>query len=512
MTFAKHKSIPAVLGKYILNIKLKLRHAPHFYFALLAYVLISLLGMIYSPLFDEDEGFFAEAARNMLQSGDFFSTWVNAEARFDKPGLYFWLECLSMQLFGISALAVRLPSFLFFLAFIFEIYKFSERHFIKIDPKEIIFIGFGMLQFQVLSKAAVVDNALNFFLCYALFNFYELYISFSNGRLIKIGCAIALGILTKGPIMLVLFFAVAGMFILYTRSFVLILKFLKPTFLLSAFLLPAVWFFVVWQRSGEALFVEFFLKHNLGRYTATMESHGGVWCYYFPVLLLSFFPFSHLVFSAFNQKFNPLVFILISWFVFVFVFFSFSKTQLPHYISYGYAPLLVLISNVKIHKKWPSYIQMYILMAVLLLLPLSIRYVYNVESVGLPFTQNEFNTVFDQTYFVVAALLFGGFVFLKRFEFKWLIFISFTSFFIFKYGLLQQGFVRQIGIKLKAQPETVYMHDHYNPSLSFYAQRSFPIKETFGENEIHFLKLSKIDTSKVALIDSGGGFALVGTR
>jgi hypothetical protein len=48
--------------------------------------------------------------------------------------------------------------------------------------------------------------------------------------------------------------------------------------------------------------------------------------------------------------------------------------------------------------------------------------------------------------------------------------------------------------------------------LSFYAQRSFPIKESFGENEIHFLKLSKIDTSKVALIDSGGGFVLVRTR
>jgi 4-amino-4-deoxy-L-arabinose transferase-like glycosyltransferase len=89
MIFAIHKSILTVLGKYILNIKLRLRQEPHFYLALLAYVLISLLGMIYSPLFDEDEGFFAEAACNMLQTGDFFSTWINAEARFNKPDLYF---------------------------------------------------------------------------------------------------------------------------------------------------------------------------------------------------------------------------------------------------------------------------------------------------------------------------------------------------------------------------------------------------------------------------------------
>lgn len=53
------------------------------------YVLISILGMYYTPLFDEDEGFFAEASRQMLASGDYVSISVNGEQRYDKPALFF---------------------------------------------------------------------------------------------------------------------------------------------------------------------------------------------------------------------------------------------------------------------------------------------------------------------------------------------------------------------------------------------------------------------------------------
>ena len=79
------------------------------------YSILSLLGMCLTPLFDEDEGFFAEASRQMLASNNFISIQVNGEDRYDKPALFFWFTALSLKLIGNNELAARLPSFLFFL-------------------------------------------------------------------------------------------------------------------------------------------------------------------------------------------------------------------------------------------------------------------------------------------------------------------------------------------------------------------------------------------------------------
>jgi hypothetical protein len=46
-----------------------------------------------------------------------------------------------------------------------------------------------------------------------------------------------------------------------------------------------------------------------------------------------------------------------------------------------------------------------------------------------------------------------------------------VSFFMYKYGLLQQGFVKETGLKLRNSKTEIFMKDHYNPSLSFYARR-----------------------------------------
>ena len=63
-----------------------------------------------APLFDVDEGAFAEASREMLASGDWGHTTLNGTDRFDKPILVYWLQAASIGLFGVNEWAVRLPS------------------------------------------------------------------------------------------------------------------------------------------------------------------------------------------------------------------------------------------------------------------------------------------------------------------------------------------------------------------------------------------------------------------
>jgi len=62
------------------------------------------------PLLDRDEPRFAEASREMLQSGNFIVPTFNHEPRYAKPPLIYWCQSISYTIFGENAFAARLPS------------------------------------------------------------------------------------------------------------------------------------------------------------------------------------------------------------------------------------------------------------------------------------------------------------------------------------------------------------------------------------------------------------------
>ncbi|MCE0484910.1 MAG: glycosyltransferase family 39 protein [Methylacidiphilales bacterium] len=64
------------------------------------------------PLLDRDEPRFAEASREMLQSGNFIVPTFNHEPRYAKPPLIYWCQAFFFTLFGENAFAARLPSIL----------------------------------------------------------------------------------------------------------------------------------------------------------------------------------------------------------------------------------------------------------------------------------------------------------------------------------------------------------------------------------------------------------------
>ena len=76
--------------------------------AVLLALMVGWLGA--GPLFDVDEGAFAEASREMLASGDWGHTTLNGADRFDKPILVYWLQAAALALIGPHEWAARLPS------------------------------------------------------------------------------------------------------------------------------------------------------------------------------------------------------------------------------------------------------------------------------------------------------------------------------------------------------------------------------------------------------------------
>jgi 4-amino-4-deoxy-L-arabinose transferase-like glycosyltransferase len=69
------------------------------------------LGCIVSPpsLMDDSDAILAQAARNMLNSGDWVTPRLDRVAYLEKPALYYWPIALSYKIFGVHDWAARIP-------------------------------------------------------------------------------------------------------------------------------------------------------------------------------------------------------------------------------------------------------------------------------------------------------------------------------------------------------------------------------------------------------------------
>jgi len=81
-------------------------------FLFLAVLALALPQAALLPLLDRDEPRFAEASREMLQSGNFIVPTFNHAPRYAKPPLIYWCQAVSYTLFGENAFSARLPSLL----------------------------------------------------------------------------------------------------------------------------------------------------------------------------------------------------------------------------------------------------------------------------------------------------------------------------------------------------------------------------------------------------------------
>src|SRR5437879_6783101 len=79
---------------------------------ILRWLLVVVPGLFAPPLLDDADSTHAEAAREMLASGDYVTLHVNGVRYLEKAPLPYWLVALSYRAFGVSEFSTRLPTVL----------------------------------------------------------------------------------------------------------------------------------------------------------------------------------------------------------------------------------------------------------------------------------------------------------------------------------------------------------------------------------------------------------------
>jgi 4-amino-4-deoxy-L-arabinose transferase-like glycosyltransferase len=321
-----------------------------FLLPILAVGLAFFLNLGAAPLFDRDEGAFSEATREMVESGNYISTTLNGEPRYDKPILTYYAQAVGVAVLGWNEWGLRIHSALAAALWVFAVWGFARREWDKETGWVAGVLTATSLWVMVIGRAATADALLNLLLALTLFDLYAFWKHRRNAPLYRVFLWSALGFLTKGPIAVVVPLASAFLLALFRRELPRYLKAIfNPVGWIIFFGVAAPWYMAVYLRDGQAFIDGFFLSHNLNRFADTMEGHGGNLLYFVPVALLIVLPHTSLFLRTLPKVRaagkDDLDLFLWLWFGFVFLFFSVSSTQLPHYLLYGATPLFLLMAR-----------------------------------------------------------------------------------------------------------------------------------------------------------------------
>lgn len=311
---------------------------------------ICWFGIGSSIIYILDEAKNSEAAREMLLSGNFFRPTFNNVVRTDKPPFHYFFMMLGYKLFGVNAFGARFFSAIFGGFTIISTYIYSRRHLGDEVAKITFWILISSFYFVQEFHLAVPDPYLIFWMSLTFFSYIDYYIKREKHTLWILYISVGFGVLTKGPVALVLPSLIASVHLILLKELTIkaVLEFKFIPGIVLVLLISVPWFYFAHLATDGAFTEGFFFKHNLSRFQNKMEGHGGIFLITIGFVLLGMFPFSFWIFRALIQslkqkKENAFVFfggLVVLIFI---IFFAISSTKLPNYTMPCYPFLAVLL-------------------------------------------------------------------------------------------------------------------------------------------------------------------------
>jgi 4-amino-4-deoxy-L-arabinose transferase-like glycosyltransferase len=292
-------------------------------------------------LLTPDEGRNAEVGREMKVSGSWLVPTYDGATYLDKPAFFFKAVGLSLQAFGDTEAAARLPSALFAFALILVTFAFCRRVYDLATAAIICVIAASTPLFFAFSKIVIFDMTLAFFVCSAIFSSYlaeETDNPTSQARWYALSAACAgVATIVKGPVGFLVPMLVMTAFNWIDGRTAAIRRFftLRNALIFLVVVLP--WFFGLSLACPDFPYYGI-MKESIARFTTTEFRRTQPWYFYGLILATCFFPWS-LALPAWapiawkgRGRLSRPDRLWIVWLVVVVLFFSVSQSKLPGYI------------------------------------------------------------------------------------------------------------------------------------------------------------------------------------
>ena len=325
----------------------------------LAYLFLILLclaffvpGLATLPPTDRDESSFAQATKQMIESGDYTDIHFQYKPRYKKPVGIYWLQALSVEALNPDHLneiwAYRVPSLVG--ATVAVLFTAALGTFL-FGPvvgllAAIMLAACAMLNFE--ARMAKTDAVLLATIMAAQYALAKAYLEKRPHWTIALlfWTAMGLGILIKGPIIVLVAVATLGWLYMNDKSLDWFAP-LKPAFGIPyVLLLTAPWFVLILMKShglflqqaaGHDMFGKIFDGQDRGMLPPGMHALAFIGV---------FFPFSLIAVlaapDAWADRRKRAVAFCLGWIIPTWIVFELSLTKLPHYVLPCYPAIAIL--------------------------------------------------------------------------------------------------------------------------------------------------------------------------
>ena len=296
-----------------------------------------------------DEAKNAECAREMFVSGNYVVPYFNGQLRTDKPPLHYFFMAASFEMFGVSAFSARFFSAVFGALTILVVYLFTRKYLNGRAAAYSALVLLSSLHFNLQMRLAVPDPYLIFWMAATFMTFFLFLKEAKRYLLYLMYLAMALGILTKGPVAIALPGLVMLIFLLMSRRFTwpIIRAFQIPVGIILVLAVSLPWYWMNYQATQGAWLEGFLFKHNLGRFSDTMEGHGGFFLLPLLMVIVGLFPLGAFSISSttvvLKKRKNDFLLLNLLIVGVIIIFFSFSQTKLPNYTAPAYPFMAIMI-------------------------------------------------------------------------------------------------------------------------------------------------------------------------
>lgn len=330
-------------------------------------LLFFLPGFFNIPPVDRDEARFAQATKQMVETGDFVDIRFQDEVRYKKPVGIYWLQAATVETaakLGLPRAQVRIwlyrvPSLIGAIGAVLLTYWTALAFVTRRGALLAGLLMCGSVLLGVEARLAKTDAMLLLATTAVMGSMARAYLSWQRGDdpphppwtwPAIFWTALAGGILLKGPLILMFVVLTVVTLAILDRSAEWLWR-LRPLWgLMWSLVLVLPWFIAIFLKAGDTFFANSIGGDMLSKVASPQESHGAPPGLYFLLFWLTFWPGAALAGMAapavWRARREPGAQYLLAWLVPAWIVFELVITKLPHYVLPLYPAIAILIVGV----------------------------------------------------------------------------------------------------------------------------------------------------------------------